>query len=103
MPLFILTQANIDAAKAALRMSLPEIRSGHLTEALAFSLGFGTAAGLREQFARRRGVSPRAYRQTFRSGGSAPVQLDGHRGGGAGRGGMGGDQPLVEAQLGQPA
>jgi len=30
-------------------------------------VGFGTAAGFRDQFARRRGVSPRAYRQTFRT------------------------------------
>src|SRR4051795_11470321 len=65
--------------------------------------GFGTAAGLRDQFSRRRGVSPRAYRQTFRAGGrsaarSAPVQLDGYRAGG-GRG----DHPLVEAEFGQPA
>src|SRR5688500_11157621 len=72
-------------------------------EEIARLVGFGTAAGLREQFARRRGVSPRAYRQTFRAGaasgtGPAPAQLDGHR---AGR--MGRDHPLVEAQLGQPA
>jgi transcriptional regulator GlxA family with amidase domain len=70
-------------------------------EEIARLVGFGTAAGLREQFARRRGVSPRAYRQTFRAGSArraAPVQLDGHR---AGR--VGGDQSLVEAELGQPA
>jgi transcriptional regulator GlxA family with amidase domain len=68
-------------------------------EEVARLVGFGTAAGLREQFARRRGVSPRAYRQTFRSGARAtPVQLDGHR---AGR--MRSDQTLVEAELGQPA
>ncbi|MGY1635252.1 helix-turn-helix domain-containing protein [Geodermatophilus sp. SYSU D00742] len=36
-------------------------------EEIARLVGFGTAAGLREQFARRRGVSPRAYRQTFRA------------------------------------
>ncbi|MGY1622684.1 helix-turn-helix domain-containing protein [Geodermatophilus sp. SYSU D00965] len=35
-------------------------------EEIARLVGFGTAAGLREQFTRRRGVSPRAYRQTFR-------------------------------------
>ncbi len=35
-------------------------------EEVARLVGFGTAAGFREQFARRRGVSPRAYRQTFR-------------------------------------
>jgi transcriptional regulator GlxA family with amidase domain len=70
-------------------------------EEIARLVGFGTAAGLREQFARRRGVSPRAYRQTFRAGSArraAPVQLDGHR---AGR--VGGDQSLVEAEFGQPA
>ena len=61
-------------------------------EEIARLVGFGTAAGLREQFARRRGVSPRAYRQTFRRGaapsaGTAPVQLrragPGWRGAGA--------------------
>ena len=75
-------------------------------EEIARLVGFDTAAGLREQFTRRRGVSPRAYRQTFRAGrpssgaGAAAVQLDGHR---LGAGGVGGDQALVEAQLGQPA
>ena len=73
-------------------------------EEVARLVGFGTAAGLREQFGRRRGVSPRAYRQTFRAGtgsvGSAPVQLDGHR---PGAGGMRGDHALVEAEFGQPA
>src|SRR5829696_5833913 len=77
-------------------------------EEIARLVGFGTAAGLREQFARRRGVSPRAYRQTFRAGSAArtaPVQLDRHRAGGGkvGAGGVGGDEPLVEAQLGEPA
>ena len=70
-------------------------------EEIARLVGFGTAAGLREQFGRRRGVSPRAYRQTFRAGsarGAAPVQLDGHR-----TGRVGSDQTLVEAQFGQPA
>ena len=47
MPLFILTQTNVDAAKASLRASLPEIRSGHLTEALASGLGFNSNAALR--------------------------------------------------------
>ncbi|MBM7806087.1 transcriptional regulator GlxA family with amidase domain [Geodermatophilus bullaregiensis] len=37
-------------------------------EEVARLVGFGTAAGFREQFVRRRGVSPRAYRQTFRTG-----------------------------------
>lgn len=58
MPLFILTQANVDAAKAALRISLPEIRSGHLTEALASSLGFGTNAALRAAIAGETGKPP---------------------------------------------
>ena len=78
-------------------------------EEIARLVGFGTAAGLREQFARRRGVSPRAYRQTFRavasSGTGAPaVQPHGHRTGrqvGAGR--MRSDQAQVEPRLGQPA
>src|SRR3954449_10410290 len=79
-------------------------------EEIARLVGFGTAAGLREQFARRRGVSPRAYRQTFRAGtpanglaaGAAPVQLDVHRTDwGAGR--VGSDETLVEAQFRQPA
>src|SRR4051795_2572936 len=77
-------------------------------EEIARLVGFGTAAGLREQFTRRRGVSPRAYRQTFRAGsgaagsgaGTAPVQLDRHR---AGARGMGSDEALVKAELGQPA
>ncbi|MGY1987654.1 helix-turn-helix domain-containing protein [Blastococcus sp. SYSU DS0669] len=77
-------------------------------EEIARLVGFGTAAGLREQFTRRRGVSPRAYRQTFRAGavsrlGTAPVQLDGHRPGEGGAGRVRRDQPLVEPQLGQPA
>ncbi|QXG77386.1 helix-turn-helix domain-containing protein [Modestobacter sp. L9-4] len=72
-------------------------------EEVARLVGFGTAAGLREQFTRRRGVSPRAYRQTFRTGGSvgtAAVQLDRHRPG-AGR--VRGDEAGVHAGLGQPA
>jgi transcriptional regulator GlxA family with amidase domain len=76
-------------------------------EEIARLVGFGTAAGLREQFTRRRGVSPRAYRQTFRAAaavggsvGTAPVQLDGHR---PRAGGVRRDEPLVEAGLGQPA
>ena len=71
-------------------------------EEIARLVGFGTAAGLREQFGRRRGVSPRAYRQTFRAGagsaGAAPVQLDGHRTGRVRSG-----ESLVEAEFGQPA
>src|SRR3954468_20534333 len=76
-------------------------------EEIARLVGFGTPAGLREQFARRRGVSPRAYGQTFRTGSAAasavrtaPVQLDRHR---PGARGMRGDEPLVESELGQPA
>src|SRR3954449_8471420 len=42
-------------------------------EEVARLVGFGTAAGFREQFSRRRGVSPRAHRQTFRTG-SGPIQ-----------------------------
>ncbi|WP_369139494.1 helix-turn-helix domain-containing protein [Modestobacter versicolor] len=75
-------------------------------EEVARLVGFGTAAGLREQFARRRGVSPRTYRQTFRAGrtggsaGPAPVQLHRHW---PGAGGVRGDETGVEAGLGQPA
>ena len=72
-------------------------------EEIARLVGFGTAAGLREQFTRRRGVSPRAYRQTFRaavSAGTAPVQLHRNR---PGAGGVRGDESRVEAGLGQPA
>ncbi|KQS73621.1 helix-turn-helix domain-containing protein [Modestobacter sp. Leaf380] len=74
-------------------------------EEVARLVGFGTAAGLREQFARRRGISPRAYRQAFRTGlgsgdGSAAVQLDVHRPG-AGR--VRRDETGVQAGLGQPA
>ena len=83
-------------------------------EEVARLVGFGTAAGLREQFTRRRGVSPRAYRQTFRAGsaagstaGPAPVEPDGHRTGGvgsdSGAGGVGSNEALVQPQLGQPA
>jgi transcriptional regulator GlxA family with amidase domain len=36
-------------------------------EEIARLVGFGTSAGFRDQFSRRRGVSPRAYRQTFRT------------------------------------
>jgi transcriptional regulator GlxA family with amidase domain len=75
-------------------------------EEIARLVGFGTAAGLRDQFSRRRGVSPRAYRQTFRaagavgSAGPAPVQLHRHR---PGAGGVRGDEPGIEAGLDQPA
>ena len=75
-------------------------------EEVARLVGFGTAAGLRDQFTRRRGVSPRAYRQTFRAAGSggsvgpAPVQLHRHWPG-AGR--VRGDEPGIETGLGEPA
>lgn len=75
-------------------------------EEIARLVGFGTAAGLRDQFSRRRGVSPRTYRQTFRaaaarpSAGTAPVQLHRHWPG-AGR--VGGDEAGVEPGLDQPA
>lgn len=36
-------------------------------EDIAHRAGFGTAAALREQFVRRRGVPPRDYRRTFRA------------------------------------
>src|SRR3954468_3910907 len=75
-------------------------------EEVAPLVGFGAAAGLREQFTRRRGVPPRAYRQTFRaisSGAASPVQLDGHRTGRGGAGRVRGDESLVEAEFGQPA
>ncbi len=44
-------------------------------EEIARLVGFGTAAGFREQFARRRGVSPRAYRQTFRTATAVPIAM----------------------------
>jgi transcriptional regulator GlxA family with amidase domain len=46
-------------------------------EEIARLVGFGTAAGFRDQFARRRGVSPRAYRQTFRTVRMEAVPADG--------------------------
>ena len=61
-------------------------------EEIARLVGFGTAAGLREQFTRRRGVSPARLpadlpgRPHRGSAGAAPVQLDGHRPGLAGCG-----------------
>src|SRR4051812_44714499 len=72
-------------------------------EEIARLVGFGTAAGLREQFTRRRGVSPRSYRQTFRAASAsrtAPVQLHRHW---PGAGGVRRDETEVEAGLGQPA
>lgn len=58
MPLFILTQPNINAAKVALRMYLPDICSGHRTEALASGLGFNTNAALRTAIAGEAGKPP---------------------------------------------
>ena len=73
-------------------------------EEIARLVGFGTAAGLREQFARRRGVSPRAYRQTFRAGArSGPGRRRCSSTGTGGAGRVGSDQTLVEAEFGQPA
>ena len=92
-----LLQQRLAAAEALLENSDAPV------EEIARLVGFGTAAGLREQFSRRRGVSPRAYRQTFRTAsaaGTAPVQLHRHRPG-AGR--VRRDEPQVEAGLGQPA
>lgn len=58
MSLFILTQPNVDAAKSALRISLPTVRSGHLTEALASGFGFNTNAALRAAIADEFGKPP---------------------------------------------
>jgi len=58
MSIFILTDDNIDAAKAALRGALPTIRSAHLTEALAAGLGFRTHAALRAALASESGKPP---------------------------------------------
>jgi transcriptional regulator GlxA family with amidase domain len=94
----------LDAAEGLLEDSDASV------EEIARLVGFGTAAGLRDQFTRRRGVAPRAYRQTFRarsamaavpaSAGSAPVQL--HRNW-PGAGGVRSDEAGVEAGVGQPA
>jgi transcriptional regulator GlxA family with amidase domain len=92
-----LLQQRLAAAEALLENSDAPV------EEIARLVGFGTAAGLREQFSRRRGVSPRAYRQTFRAGsaaGTAPVELHRHR---AGAGRVRRDEPEVQAGLGQPA
>jgi len=58
MPIFILTDDNIHAAKAALRAALPAIRSAHLTEALAVGLGFQTHAALRAALTKEGGRPP---------------------------------------------
>ncbi|WP_341703322.1 hypothetical protein [Ferrovibrio sp.] len=47
MSLLLLTAANCDFVKRELRQALPQVGSGHLTEALAFALGFRTHAALR--------------------------------------------------------
>ena len=47
MPLMILSDENIAAAKTALRTQLPQVRSSHLTEAIATGLRFRTHAALR--------------------------------------------------------
>ena len=71
-------------------------------EEIARLVGFGTAAGLRDQFVRRRGVPPRAYRQTFRaqagSAAAGETQVDRGR-----TGGVRGDHAVVQPRLGQPA
>lgn len=51
MTLLILTENNLAVAKAALRHGYKDVRSGHLTEALAFALGFRTHAALLAQLA----------------------------------------------------
>jgi transcriptional regulator GlxA family with amidase domain len=92
-----LLQQRLAAAEALLENSDAPV------EEIARLVGFGTAAGLREQFSRRRGVSPRAYRQTFRAGsaaGASPVKLHRHR---TGAGRVRRDEPEVQARLGQPA
>lgn len=51
------------------------LESGDLAvEDIARRVGFGTAAGLREQFVRRRGVPPRDYRRAFRRTPSPPAE-----------------------------
>jgi hypothetical protein len=47
MSLFILTEENTEALKRATRSARPQIKSSHLTEALAAALGFRTHAALR--------------------------------------------------------
>lgn len=42
-------------------------RTDDPVEQIALATGFGTAAGLRQHFTRRTGVSPQAYRHTFRT------------------------------------
>lgn len=46
MSLIILTPTNLEALKREARTAMPEVRSAHLTEALATALGFRTHAAL---------------------------------------------------------
>lgn len=46
MPIMLLHDTNLSAAKKALRALLPDVRSGHLTESLAAGLGYRTHAAL---------------------------------------------------------
>lgn len=41
-----LAKANIDCLKRAVRQRYPEVKSSHLSEAIAFALGFRTHAAL---------------------------------------------------------
>src|SRR5919107_1770837 len=94
----------IDAPVAAAEELLEN--SDAPVEEIARLVGFGTAAGLRDQFTRRRGVSPRAYRQTFRAAHQV-VELSErttalqHERNGAG--GVRADHAPAGAGLGQPA
>lgn len=58
MPLMILTDENIAAAKTALRTQLPQVRSSHLTEAIATGLRFGTHAALKAAMAAGAALPP---------------------------------------------
>lgn len=58
MPILLLHETNLTAVKAALRSYLPELRSGHLTEALAAGLGFRTHAALRADLIRFADFAP---------------------------------------------
>lgn len=46
MSLIILTPANLEALKREARTAMPEVRSAHLTEALAAAMGYRTHAAL---------------------------------------------------------
>jgi len=58
MTLFILSDENLATAKAILRQNYPQIRSSHLTEALAFALGFRTHAALLARLAAETAMPP---------------------------------------------